>query len=141
MNWNEYKQVQSGQRSRLQSYLYNNQATLYDVTMMGKKCNMETRCVYNWANMMVDMGLDKIVHHYMAPRHSRIFNAWIEGWESDILITRYQENEHRLLKKYRNLRFLDDEDNQTHTISQENLECKGPTRRNKQYCVVGNPLN
>ena len=26
-------------------------------------------------------------------------------------------------------------------ISPENLEFKGPTRRNKQYCVVGQPLD
>ena len=34
-----------------------------------------------------------------------------------------------------------DEDNQTYMITPENLEFKGPTRRNNQFCVVGQPLN
>ena len=73
---------------------------------------MGTICVYNWTNMMVDMGLDKIVHNDREPRHARIFNAWIEDWESDIARKKYQENEQRLLQKYKNVRLFDDEDNQ-----------------------------
>ena len=101
---------------------------------------MGTRYVYNWTNMMVDMGLGNIVHNDRETRHSRIFNAWIEDWESDILRTQDQENEQRLLQKYKNIRFFDDEDNQTYMIAPENFEFKGPTRGNKQYCVVGKPL-
>ena len=70
-----------------------------------------------------------------------IFNAWIEDWESDILRTRDQENEQRLLYKYKNIRFFDDEYNQTYMITPVNLEFKGSTRRNNQYCVVGQTLN
>ena len=89
--------------------------------------------------MMVDMGLDKIVHNDTEPLHARIFNTYIEDWESDTLRTRDQENEQLILHKYKNIRFLDDEDNQTYMIAPGNLEFKGATRRNKQYCVVGNP--
>ena len=71
------------------------------------------------------------------PYHANVLNFWIEYWESDILITQDQENEKCLTQKYNNIRFLDDEDNQTYMISPEKLEFKGPTRRNKQYCVVG----
>ena len=63
--------------------------------------------------MMVDMGLDNIVHNDREPHHARILNDRIKDWESDILRTRYQENEQQLLKKYNNIRFLDDEDIQT----------------------------
>ena len=94
----------------------------------------------SWTNMMVDMGLDKIVHHDRDPCHARILNAWIKYWESYILRTRYQDNEKKLINKYKNTSFLDDEENQTYMISPENLEFKGPTRRNHQYCVVGEPL-
>ena len=31
--------------------------------------------------------------------------------------------------------FLDDEDNKNYMLAPENLEFKGPTRRNNQYCV------
>ena len=90
--------------------------------------------------MMVDMGLDKIVHHDREPCHDRILNAWIKYWESYILRTRYQDNEKNLIKKYKNTSFLDDEENQTYMIPPENLEFKGPTKINKQYCVVGQSL-
>ena len=91
--------------------------------------------------MMVDMGLGNIVHNDRETRHSRIFNAWIEDWESDILRTQDQENEQRLLQKYKNIRFFDDEDNQTYMITPENMEFKCPTRSNKHYCVIGEPLD
>ena len=90
---------------------------------------------------MVDMVLDKIVHNDGEPRHDRIFNSWIEDWESEILRTQDQENDKRLLQKYNNIRLLDDEDNKTYIIAPENLEFKGPTRINNQYCVVGQILD
>ena len=107
---------------------------------MHKNSIMGTRYVYNWTDMMVDMGIDNIVHNDREPRHARIFNSWIYYWESDILRTQDQENEQRLLQKYNNISFLDDEYNQTYIIDPEKLEFKGPTRRNKQYYVVGQPL-
>ena len=75
------------------------------------------------------------------PYHARIFNAWIKDWELDILRTRDWENEQRLLQKYNNIRFLDDEENQTCMIAPEKLEFKETTRSNEQYCVVGQNLN
>ena len=56
-------------------------------------------------------------------------------------ISERTRSEERLLQKYKNIRFLDDEENQTYIIAPENLEFKGTTRRNKQYFVVGNPLD
>ena len=97
-------------------------------------------CVYNWTNKIFDMGLDKILHHDREPHHTRIYNAWIEDWESDILRTPYQENDQRLLKKYKNIRLLDNEDNQSYMIAPESFDPKGPTIRNKQYFMVRNPL-
>ena len=93
---------------------------------MHKNSIMGTRCVYNCTDMMVEMGLDKIVHNDRDPRHARIFNSLIEDWESDILRTQDLDNEKGLLQKYKNIRFLDDEDNQTYIIAPEILEFKGP---------------
>ena len=45
------------------------------------------------------------------------------------------------MKKYNNIRFLDDEDNQTYMIPPIFFEFKGPTRRHNKYCVVGQPLD
>ena len=91
--------------------------------------------------MMVDMFLYNIVHNDREPRHSRMFNSWIEDWESDILRTQDQGNDQSLLHKYKNIRFLDDKDNQAYMIAQEHFEFKGPTRSNKQYCLFGQPLD
>ena len=90
---------------------------------------------------MVGMGLDKIVHHDREPRHASIFNSWIKDWESDIPRTLDQVNEQRFLQKYNNIKSLDDEDDQTYMTAPENLDFKGPTRRNKQYFVVRRPLD
>ena len=66
---------------------------------MHKNSIMGTRCVYNWTGMMVDMGLDNIVHNDREPCHAMILNAWIEDWESDILRTQEQDHEQRFLQK------------------------------------------
>ena len=84
----------------------------------------------NLSDMMVDMGLDNIVHHDREPLHGRILNAWIKDWESDILRTIYQNNEQWLLQKYKNLRLIDDEGNKTYIIAPEYLDSKGTTRSN-----------
>ena len=51
------------------------------------KIHYGEKCVYNCTNMMVEIGLDIIVHHAGQNHHSRVFNAWIQDWESDILRT------------------------------------------------------
>ena len=58
---------------------------------------MGTRCVYNWTDIMVEMVIDNIVHNDKESLHARIFNAWSEDWESDILRTLDQDNDQRLL--------------------------------------------
>ena len=125
----------------MQSDSNKKQAILHGVEKMQKNYIMGTICVLNWTVIMVNMCLDNIVHNDRETRHTRILNAWIKDWESDILRTRYQENEQHLLQKYRSIRFFDDEDNQIYMISPENLEFKGPTRGNNQYCVVGKNLD
>ena len=77
-NRKNYNHVQLGQRSRLQIDASNKKAILYGAANMYKISFMGTRCVYNWTDMMVDMGLDKIVHNDREPRHARILNAWIK---------------------------------------------------------------
>ena len=64
-----------------------NQDILYGAAKMHKNPTMGKRCVYNWTDMMVGMVIDNIVHNDRELFHARIFNVWIEDWESDILIT------------------------------------------------------
>ena len=77
-NWKDYMHVKCDQRSRLQSESSNNQYILYGAAKMHKNSIMGTRCVYNWTDVMVDMGLDNILDQSREPRHARIFNAWIK---------------------------------------------------------------
>ena len=141
INWNYYKHVQCVHRSRLQSDSSEKHAIFYGAANMHKNFIMGKRCVYNWTNMMVHTSLDIIVRNDRKPCHVRIFYAWIKDWESDILRTWDQENKKRFLHKYKNIRFFDDEYNQTYIFATEHLEFKGPTRRSKQYCVFGKPLD
>ena len=101
----------------MQSDSTEKQDILYGAAKMHKNSIMVTRCVYNWTNMMVEMGIDNITHNDRETLHARTLNAWIEDWESEILRTRDQENEKRLLQKYKNKTFLDDEENQTYMIA------------------------
>ena len=91
-NWKDYKHVQRGQRSRLLSDSSEKQAIIYGTAKMHKNSIMGTRCVYNWNNIMIDMGLENIVHHDRYPHHDKILNAWIKDWDSDIPRTRDQDN-------------------------------------------------
>ena len=86
-NWKDYKHVQRDQISCLHSESSDKQAVLYGAAKMHKNSIMGTICVYKWNEMMVDMGPNNIVHNYREPIHDRIFNSWIEDWESDILKT------------------------------------------------------
>ena len=89
INWKDYKHVQHFKRSFLQSDSSKKQDILHVAANMHKKSIMGKLFVYNWSEMMVDMGIDNIVHNDRDSRHDRIFNAWINDWESVILITRY----------------------------------------------------
>ena len=62
-NWKGYKHFQRGQRSYLNSDSSKKQAVLYGVAKMHKNYIMGTRYVYKFTDVIVDMGLDNIVHN------------------------------------------------------------------------------
>ena len=80
-NCKDYKHVQRGQRSRLQSDSYDKKSILHGAEKTHKISIMGTRCVYNWTNMIVDMGLDNTVHNDGEPRHEikRTSNAFFRN--------------------------------------------------------------
>ena len=84
INRKDYKHVQRGQRSSLNIESSEKQSILYGMAKMHKNSIMEKKYVYNWTDMMVDMGLDNIVHNDREPHHARIFNSLIKDLESDI---------------------------------------------------------
>lgn len=68
------------------------------------------------------------------PATSRIFRAWVEDWEKEILLTNDCVVEARLLEKYKNLVFFDPDDQVTYTVVEDNLEFH---RRNKRKGIAG----
>ena len=62
INGKYYKHVKSGQKSHLHSESSEKQSILYGAANMHKYSIIGIRCVYNWTDMMVDMGIDNIVH-------------------------------------------------------------------------------
>ena len=68
------------------------------------------------------------------PATSRIFRAWVEDWEKEILLTNDCVVEARLLEKYKNLVFFDPDDQVTYTVVEQNLEFH---QRNKRKGIVG----
>ena len=74
INCKDYKHVKRGQKSCLQSESSEKQAIIYGASNMHKHSIIGIRCVYNWTDMMVDMGIDNIVHDDRQPRHASIFN-------------------------------------------------------------------
>jgi len=56
------------------------------------------------------------------PAIHRIFRAWIEDWEKDLLLQNDCVAEARLLEKYKDLLFFDIDTNLTYRIWDKNLE-------------------
>ena len=73
------------------------------------------------------------------PVHTRVFRAWTEDWEKEILKTNDCVAEAKLLEKYKGLVFFDPDNKCHYTICSKNLEFfKG---RNGGWCVIGVPAD
>ena len=59
----------------------------------------------------------------------RVFRAWLEDWEEDMLRHDDPVAEARLLEKYKNLVFFDPDTQTTFTIHDKNLEYHRKKRR------------
>ena len=68
------------------------------------------------------------------PAATRVFRAWIEDWEKDLIMQNDCVAEARLLEKYKDLVFIDPNFGTTYTIHDENLEWK---RRNRKKNIDG----
>lgn len=68
------------------------------------------------------------------PATARIFRAWVEDWEEELLMQNDCVAEARLLEKYKNLVFLYPDNNVTYTIHDKNLEYH---RKNKKRGIDG----
>ena len=69
----------------------------------------------------------------------RIFRAWIEEWEEDLLKKNDILAEVRLLEKYKDLVFYDPDNDCIYTVWHKNLEWQ--RGRNGGWCLIGCPMN
>ena len=68
------------------------------------------------------------------PAANRIFRAWIEDWETELLMKNDPVAEAQLLEKYKGLVFVDPNYGTTYTIHDKNLEFQ---RRNRRQNIDG----
>ena len=68
------------------------------------------------------------------PAATRIFRAWLEDWEEEMLRQNDPVAEAQLLEKYKNLVFHDPDNDTTYTVHDKNLEYH---RRNKKKGIDG----
>lgn len=87
---------------------------------------------HSFDHQLEDFGVDTA--ELKKPAATRIFRAWVEDWEKELL----QENdcvaEARLLEKYKNLVFFDPDNQTTFTIHDKNLEYQ---RKNRKKGIDG----
>ena len=139
--WKKVKIVDSRQHcGRMGTDAMEKQATLYGSAKMKKHRLLGKYKVYDFSDLDANLGLkefETFEHERQLPQ-KRTFNAWIEDWEKELLQKRNQKAEAKLLKKYKNLLFVDDNDNKLYEVAPENLEWKG-SRKERGWCVVAQP--
>jgi hypothetical protein len=109
--WADVKSTKSGQRSHLGSDATEKQSVIF-----GAACMENARFAYEsspttWTNEPADfeeaMATMTLAHddtERLPP--VRVFNAWLEGWETPLIAKKDPENERKILRKYQGLHFL-----------------------------------
>ena len=76
--------------------------------------------IYSFDLQLEKFGVD--LDNLKQPATSRIFRAWVEDWEEEIMKTNDCVAEAKLLEKYKNLVFHDPDENCMFTVAASNLE-------------------
>ena len=83
-----------------------------------------------------DPGLDVLNKGRSAERKKRIFRAWLEAWETEVIKKQDPVNEAKLLQKYGGLMWLDPDTDKKFMASREVMHWN-PMRDCRGYCVKG----
>jgi hypothetical protein len=150
-NWGSLKHLKSGQRSHLSADKAQKQATVYGAASIDKARMIQAAEEKNgyvlesrWtdADLAFAHGLEDWdggpgnVPEPLVPK--RIFNAWIEDWEWDLLHHNDPVSEARLLQKYVGLRWIDPDEGRDELtiVDHECMEYQGG-RNAPGWCVIG----
>ena len=92
-----------------------------------------------------DLGLDKWdIHVDMNAEPKVRFNCFVEDWEEEAIKHRSGPNGYKLLVKYKNIRFYDEDESVKYKIIATNVEWKKKDKSDKEtpcYCVLAKPLD
>ena len=72
-----------------------------------------------------DLQLEKFdvdLENFKEPATARIFRAWVEDWEKDMMKKNDCVAEATLLEKYKDLVFNDPDENRIFTVAKQNIE-------------------
>ena len=101
--------------------------------------------VWSKEEMNYDLGMEKFgISIDEAAIDQREVMNWVEDWEPSIIKDHRKINEFKLLEKYGNLVFIDEDDDQLYKIWPLYLEWKKKDKHNKEtpcYCVLANPID
>jgi hypothetical protein len=151
-NWGALKHLKSGQRSHLSADKVQKQATVYGAASMDKARMIRDAEERNglvesrWTDADLDFahGLENWnsagnpgnVPEQIVPR--RIFRAWIEDWEWELLHHNDPVAEARLMQKYVGLRWIDPDSGTDELMiaDHECMEYQGG-RNAPGWCIIG----
>ena len=151
-NWGALKHLKSGQRSHLSADKAQKQATVYGAASMEKARMVQDAEERNglvlesrWTDADLEFahGLENWdaagagnVPEPTVPR--RIFNAWIEEWEWELLYHNDPVSEARLMQKYAGLRWIDPDSGKDELMvaDHECMDYQGG-RNAPGWCIIG----
>ena len=140
--WGDVKQNKNGKRSHLSAEAVKMQATIFG-TYSAEKANIERTRKDSAAHFWDDddfrgLGLSRygvdVDHLVKVP--TRIFRAWLEEWEEEILYENDPVHQARLLEKYGGMAWHDPDFDQMLTASCDRMYFSRK-RGERGYCVYG----
>lgn len=151
-NWQHLKHVWDANHAALSSDSAEKKTFVYEGVrrqdqwaMLGVEEESPLHKMWTKDEVDFDLGLDKfgVEINMEAVDERAIFNNYMEDWEESCIKNRSKSNEHLLLKKYRGVRFYDDDTGEVFVIA-KNLEWKKKTKGDKRTpcygivaCLVG----
>jgi hypothetical protein len=151
-NWGALKHLKTGKRSHLSGDKAQKQATVFGAACMERSKIMQAaeesngvvqECRWTDADIAFELGLERWdggpgnVPTPEVPK--RLFNAWIEDWEWDLIHDKDSVAEAKLLHKYHGMKWIDpDNDDEVEwcTAADENMDWQGG-RNGEGWCVIG----
>ena len=141
--WGDVKKNKTGQRSHLGALATKKQSTLYGAYSAEKATiqreQKKSLGVFWDDDDFKGLGLNRYGIDIVSDVNivsKKIFRAWLEDWEKDILLDNDPVHEAKFLKKYGGVVWYDIDENENFTASSEKMHFSR-MKKEKGYCVYG----